>query len=243
LETRRPPARPDSAFRDTQRQRQPDGHEPGGSWDRPPDLAAAIEQARDGDEEAFRVLYRDTHPRVLRYLNAMVGADAEDVASETWLQVARDLHGFQGDPDGFRGWVATIARHRATDHLRRAQRRPRPARVTPEDLDAWVAGDDTEGMALELVSTDAAIALIARLPTDQAEAVLLRVVMGLDAAAAGKVLGKRPGAVLSKLSAGVLSKLPAKTLAKLPISVLEKLPASVLSKLPASILAKLPSGL
>jgi RNA polymerase sigma-70 factor, ECF subfamily len=195
LETRRPPARPDPAFRDTQRQRQPDGHEPGDSWDRPPDLAAAIEQARDGDEEAFRVLYRDTHPRVLRYLNAMVGADAEDVASETWLQVARDLHGFQGDPDGFRGWVATIARHRATDHLRRAQRRPRPARVTPEDLDAWVAGDDTEGMALELVSTDAAIALIARLPTDQAEAVLLRVVMGLDAAAAGKVLGKRPGAV------------------------------------------------
>ncbi len=130
------------------------------------------------------MLYRDTHPRVLRYLNAMVGADAEDVASETWLQVARDLRGFQGDPDGFRGWVATIARHRATDHLRRAQRRPRPARVTPGDLDAWVAGDDTEGMALELVSTDAAIALIARLPTDQAEAVLLRVVMGLDAAAA-----------------------------------------------------------
>jgi len=167
----------------------------GASWDKPPDLTAALERARNGDEEAFRALYRDAHPRVLRYLQAMVGIDAEDVASETWLQVARDLHGFQGDSDGFRGWVATIARHRATDHLRGLRRRPQPARVLPEDLDAWAAGDDTERMALELMSTDAAIALIARLPDDQAEAVLLRVVMGLDAATAGKVLGKRPGAV------------------------------------------------
>jgi RNA polymerase sigma-70 factor, ECF subfamily len=81
--------------------------------------------ARAGDELAFRALYRDTHPRVLRYLQAVVGADAEDVASETWLQVARDLPGFSADGDGFRGWVATIARHRAADHLRRARRRPR----------------------------------------------------------------------------------------------------------------------
>lgn len=148
-----------------------------------------------GDEEAFRLLYRDAHPRVLRYLHAMVGSDAEDVASETWLQVARDLHAFHGDSDGFRGWVATIARHRATDHLRRARRRPQPATVTPEDLDSWAAGDDTEGSALELVSTDAAIALIGQLPGDQAEAVLLRVVVGLDAVTAAKVLDKRPGAV------------------------------------------------
>jgi RNA polymerase sigma-70 factor (ECF subfamily) len=167
----------------------------GASWDRPPDLAAALQRALAGDEEAFRVLYRDAQPRVLRYLQAMVGADAEDVASETWLHVARDLHTFSGDSDGFRGWVATIARHRATDHLRGLRRRPQPARVLPEDLESWAAGDDTEDRALELVSTDAAIALIARLPDDQAEAVLLRVVMGLDAATAGKVLGKRPGAV------------------------------------------------
>ena len=45
------------------------------------------------------------------------------------------------------------------------------------------------------MATDAAIALIARLPRDQSEAVLLRVVVGLDAVSAAKVLGKRPGAV------------------------------------------------
>ncbi len=45
------------------------------------------------------------------------------------------------------------------------------------------------------MATDAAIKLISQLPGDQAEAVLLRVVMGLDAASAGRVPGKRPDAV------------------------------------------------
>jgi RNA polymerase sigma-70 factor (ECF subfamily) len=37
--------------------------------------------------------------------------------------------------------------------------------------------------------------MIADLPPDQAEAVMLRVVMGLDAESAGQVLGKKAGAV------------------------------------------------
>jgi RNA polymerase sigma-70 factor, ECF subfamily len=164
-------------------------------WGDLADLGSALGRAQAGDEVAFRVLYRDVHPRVLRYLHALVGADAEDVASETWLQVARDLPGFEGDSDGFRGWVATIARHRARDHLRRARRRPQQASVTVADLENWAAGDDTAEAALELIATDSAIALISQLPGDQAEAVLLRVVMGLDAETAGRVLGKRPGAV------------------------------------------------
>jgi RNA polymerase sigma-70 factor (ECF subfamily) len=164
-------------------------------WSERPDLSSALRDACAGDEGAFRLLYRDMQPRLLRYLRALVGAEAEDVASETWLHVARDLHTFSGDTDGFRGWVTTIARHRATDHLRSARRRPPPLMVTAEDLESWAAGDDTEARALESVSTDAAIAIISQLPRDQAEAVLLRVVVGLDAITAGKVLGKRPGAV------------------------------------------------
>jgi hypothetical protein len=49
--------------------------------------------------------------------------------------------------------------------------------------------------AMEAVSTDAAIALIASLSRDRAEAVLLRVALGLDAQTAGQVLGRRAGAV------------------------------------------------
>jgi RNA polymerase sigma-70 factor (ECF subfamily) len=156
--------------------------------------SAALEAARDGDDEAFRVLYRAVQPALLRYLRVLVGDDAEDIASEAWLQVARDLKKFRGDLDGFRGWVATIGRHRAIDHLRSRRRRPiAVARV--EEFGDVPGREDTAGSAVDAIGTDAALALIAELPRDQAEAVLLRVVMGLDAPAAAKVLGKRPGAV------------------------------------------------
>lgn len=159
------------------------------------DPGVAVAAAQRGDADAFRVLYRDIQPRLLRFLRALMGEDAEDVASETWLQVARDLGGFRGSYDGFRGWVVTVGRHRALDHLRREGRRPPAVLVPTEDLASLAAADDTAAGALEAVATDAAIRLIATLPRDQAEAVLLRAVVGLDAASAGKVLGKRPGAV------------------------------------------------
>jgi RNA polymerase sigma-70 factor (ECF subfamily) len=165
-------------------------------------LTAALERARTGDEDGFRELYRAVQPGLLRYLRALVGADAEDVASEAWAQIARDLASFSGDGDAFRGWAATVARHRALDHLRYERRRPTvPAPVA--DLVEVAGRDDTAELALEVVSTDAAIALIMTLPQDQAEAILLRVVLGLDAAAAGRVLGKRAGAVRTATHRGL----------------------------------------
>jgi RNA polymerase sigma-70 factor (ECF subfamily) len=163
-------------------------------WPDPVDVSAAVLAAQSGDEDAFRVIYRAVHPGLLRYLRVLVGEEAEDVASEAWLQIARDLTSFRGDSDGFRGWAATIARHRALDHLRRQRRRPGPS-VPIEQLAERPGDDDTARSAIEALDTDTALALIARLPRDQAEAVLLRVVMGLDAKAAGRVLGKRAGAV------------------------------------------------
>ena len=166
------------------------------------DLAYAVGRAREGDAEGFRLLYRDIQPRLLRYLHALAGQDAEDLASETWLQVTRDLPGFTGTYDGFRGWVATIARHRALDHLRKTARRPALA-VPAEDLAAWPAAEDTAASALDAVATGNAVALIATLPPDQAEAVLLRAVLGLDAITAGQVLGKRPGAIRTAAHRGL----------------------------------------
>lgn len=166
------------------------------------DVAAAIVLAQRGDEHAFRLLYRAIQPNLCRYLRVLVGQDAEDVASEAWLQIARDLRSFSGDADGFRGWTATIARRRALDHLRKGHRRPAVA-VPTEWLPEQAAGQDTADAAMEMMSTDAALALIASLPPDQAEAVVLTVVMGMDAKSAGAILGKRPGAVRTAVYRGL----------------------------------------
>jgi RNA polymerase sigma-70 factor (ECF subfamily) len=164
------------------------------------DLGAAppseehLRRALAGDEAAFVVLYRGVHPGLVRYLRVLVGQAADDVAAEAWAQACRDLQRFAGDLPSFRAWIARIGRNRAIDHLRAERRRP----VFPlplGDLPEPGHADAAETTVVEADATRGAIALIRTLPPDQAEAVLLRAVLGLDAAAAGKVLGKRPGAV------------------------------------------------
>lgn len=165
-----------------------------GGGHQPADLSPVVRAASDGDQEAFRVLYRQVQPGLVRYLRGLVGEDAEDVASEAWLQIARDIRSFRDEGAGFPGWAAMIARNRALDHLRRHRRRPATA-VPVEFLADLADGQDTADLAIQKASTNAAIALIADLPRDQAEAILLRVVVGLDAQTTARILGKRPGAV------------------------------------------------
>jgi RNA polymerase sigma-70 factor (ECF subfamily) len=157
------------------------------------ELAAALAAAIAGDEAGFAVLWRALQPPMLRYLRVVVGDTAEDVASETWLQASRDLHRFHGDAPAFRGWLFRIARHRAIDERRRFGRRPEePTATAAED---GPAAPDAAVQALEGSGTAWALAVIASLPRDQAEAVMLRIVAGLSVADTAHVLGKRPGAV------------------------------------------------
>ncbi|MEU5507021.1 RNA polymerase sigma factor [Streptomyces fungicidicus] len=158
------------------------------------ELGAAVARAQKGDEAAFAVAYRLVQPGLLAYVRGLVGEDAEDVMSDAWLEIARDLGRFKGDGAGFRGWTATIARHRALDHLRRQRVRPRASTLEQDVLDL-PGPHSTHEQAMESLSTAYALELVGGLPRDQAEAVLLRVVVGLDGPAAARVLGKRPGAV------------------------------------------------
>ncbi|MFF2653223.1 RNA polymerase sigma factor [Streptomyces sp. NPDC058045] len=167
------------------------------------ELTTAVLAAQDGDETAFRTVYRAVHPRLLGYIRTLVGEhDAEDVASESWLQIARDLHRFTGDADRFRGWAARIARNRALDHIRMRGRRPAIGGDETE-LTGRAATADTAGEAMESLATSDTMSLIAQLPQDQAEAVVLRVVVGLDAKSAAQALGKRPGAVRTAAHRGL----------------------------------------
>ncbi len=151
-----------------------------------------LQRAIDGDDGAFAQLYLHLQPRLHRYAMSLVGQDADDVSADAWLHIARDVRAFSGDVDAFRGWAARIVRNRAMDHLRRNARRPAEPMA---DLPDAVAREDTEQAAMEAVSTSTAVALIAALPREQAEAVMLRAVVGLSAQQAALVLGKSPAAV------------------------------------------------
>jgi RNA polymerase sigma-70 factor (ECF subfamily) len=159
-----------------------------------PEFPAVLAAAAAGDEHAFARLWRDLQPRLLRYFLVASPSAAEDLASETWLGVIRGLDRFQGGEPAFRAWVFTIARHEVLDWRRRAARRP------VEDLPAagmaeLAAADDPAADALELLATRAALAQVTTLPADQAEAIVLRVVAGLNVQQVADLMGKRPGTV------------------------------------------------
>jgi RNA polymerase sigma-70 factor (ECF subfamily) len=156
-------------------------------------LDVALDDARRGGPEGVTALWRALNPGLERYLATLVGQAAQDVASETWLQAARDLPGFRGDAAGFRVWLFRIGRNRAIDELRREGRRREEPQAEPGEFADFAP--DAAAVAEERFGTDRVMALLARLPREQAEAVMLRAVFGLDAKTCGQILGKRPGAV------------------------------------------------
>ncbi len=158
------------------------------------DFASVLHAAARGDENAFARLYRDAHPPLVRYLRVLAGQGAEDVAAEVWLEVARRLARFRGDEREFRGWLFTLARRRVIDQRRYADRHPVRLTDDAEELDR-AAADDTAAAALDNMSTEAVLGLIATLPAFQAEVIVLRVIAGLDVGQVVRITGRRPGAV------------------------------------------------
>ncbi len=157
-----------------------------------PELDELVARAQQGDADAFAALWRSLQPAVVRYLRVLDGPAAEDLAAETWLEVVRHLDRFVGTDAGFRSWVLSIAHHRHLDWRRRQARRPEVHGAEEYD---WAPAGDTADAALERLATDEVLSLIARLPADQAQAVMLRVVNGLDVSVVASIMRRTPGAV------------------------------------------------
>jgi RNA polymerase sigma-70 factor, ECF subfamily len=156
------------------------------------DFARTLQAARDGQGWALGELFRNLYPRIVRYLRVLEPSDAEDVASDAWLDISSGLDRFEGDEVGLRAWAFTIARRRMIDLRRRRARRP----TQPVgSLDELAPGGDVEEEAMIELSTQAALGRIATLSPDQAEVVLLRVLGGLPVAEVAKIVDKKPGTV------------------------------------------------
>ena len=152
-----------------------------------------LSRARDGDEAAWAEIFAELAPVMLGYLRANGAPDPEDVLSEAFLQVARDIGGFEGDQESFRAWVFTIAHHRLIDARRRSARRPVDLTAEPPEPRARVA--DAADEALARIGLERVQEVLAGLSDEQREVLLLRVVGDLSIESVAEAMGKRPGAV------------------------------------------------
>lgn len=159
------------------------------------EFGAVLQAAQLGDEWAVGCIYDEIQPALLRYLRWQEASVADDLASEVWLAVAEGLRRFEGDEAAFRGWIFTLARRRLADHRRReGRRRTRPV-PDAAGVDPVTSGDPSELVTSRMSAQNAIARLSARLPAEQAEVVVLRVVCGLPVEEVARVVAKKPGTV------------------------------------------------
>ncbi|MFQ5680055.1 MAG: RNA polymerase sigma factor [Gemmatimonadota bacterium] len=152
----------------------------------------AVEQARRGDEAAWRYLY-ERHVDLVFHLALRAVGDRDgalDVVQEAFVRAARGLDGFREEAS-FRSWIARIAINESRTWLRRRARRREislervPGRAGGEELpDAVLARQDLARRALEFVRT---------LPEQQRDVILLRTSEGYSYREIAEMLGTTEG--------------------------------------------------
>ncbi len=164
------------------------------------DLASLAGLAAMGDDNAAGVLLSRLRPMVLRYCRARLGRSgrgsygtADDVAQEVCLAVLTALPRYRDLGRPFTAFVFGIAAHKVADAHRAAARDPSsPADVLPEVADQSAG---PEAAAISLENAALAHALLATLPAQQREVIVMRVAVGMSALETGAALGMTPGAV------------------------------------------------
>jgi RNA polymerase sigma-70 factor (ECF subfamily) len=160
-------------------------------------LEAAVGAARGGDEMAFALLWRENNSRLTKFVQARTfnaNLDFEEIISETWLNVAKDIKKFKGDYSAFTAWVYGIARNRIIDAVRKRDRTIMPQADLEEAF--WLPSNQNISREFEAdAEVKEIIAAINKLPEAQAEVVMLRVVSDLSVEEVAKIVKKNPNSV------------------------------------------------
>jgi RNA polymerase sigma-70 factor (ECF subfamily) len=155
---------------------------------------ATLAAARAGDGGAVERLYAALAPAVAGFFRLQRAPEPDDLTSEVFVGVLRNLGSFRGDEANFRAWVFTIAYRRLADGRRAAGRRP-----VVESLDALAEAPapdvDVEADVDRLLATRRVRELCATLPPAQRDVLLLRLVGRMTVDEVARVSGRSPAAV------------------------------------------------
>ena len=142
------------------------------------DDAALLRRYRNGDAEAFGVLYARHRLGLYRFLCGLCGdaALAEEIFQETWLNLIRSESAQRGQAS-FKTWLYQIARNRLIDHWRKHGRQQGREEAFDEALhgDALPGNSPDPEQELALSQDQQRLrAALDELPGEQREVFLLR---------------------------------------------------------------------
>jgi RNA polymerase sigma-70 factor, ECF subfamily len=154
--------------------------------------------AARGQPAAIESLLQHIRPMVVRYCRSRLGRIAghyhvaDDVAQEVCIAVVSALPRYRDMGRPFASFVFGIASHKVADAVRTAGRLAIPTEDLPDGPDD---GPGPEDVVLAYIEAKRAMALLTRLPVQQRELLVLRIVTGLSAEETGNALGMSAGAV------------------------------------------------
>lgn len=147
-----------------------------------------IARAKQGDPDAWRVLYRTHAGRLVVWLGTRPSGDSaaspEDIAAEAWLVAAQKVADFHGTASGFAGWLFGIARNLSSTTSRRSARR----RTEPAETDATLELPVEDGTTV-IADRDWVKHALSTLPPRERDVVGCIDGLGLDTAATAQALG------------------------------------------------------
>jgi len=147
-----------------------------------------VEAAQRGDEEAWGTLFDLHYSRLYRFFRARLASpeQAEDLASDVFLEAFRSVQKFQWQGKPFEAWLFGIAKHTLASYYR--SRHP----DTTDTIDTEPTVRD-EFIAVEIKD------ILQRLPLEYQAALELRFIVGLSGTEAAEVMGRSHGAFRSLL--------------------------------------------
>ncbi len=163
--------------------------------------SAAAEEARKGNQHAFRVLVERHSRPVFRLAFRMTGneQDAEDVVQESFLRAYRQIERFDGRA-AFGTWLYRIASNCSLDLIRaRKIREDRRVSPTEEESLGWLENVATQAPSPERLTQSGQIAsllrpALAQLSDMERTAFILRHYQGCDTEQISHVLGVKANA-------------------------------------------------
>lgn len=169
---------------------------------RPEISADIIESCRQGDRDAFRVVYETHKDRVYSVVLYFFRGDvptANDVTQQVFLKLMTDFHHFRGD-SAFSTWLYRLVINTCVDVARRGK-----VRIVPYDLLVRETAASRTSQEDDLAQTEIAQSVqtaISALPASFRAAILLRYFEDLSYEEMAKVLNCSVGTVSSRLSRG-----------------------------------------
>lgn len=153
--------------------------------------------AQNGDADAFSAIWKDLNPRIVKFAASQCYGtllDRDDIASETWASVVKDIGKFKGDYHQFQGWIFTLARNRVIDLARKRDRQVKSGGNVSE-----IDVQDGSILMEQLFEADetrtSIIKYIQCLPKTQAEIVMMRIIGDLSVAETAQLLSRSENTV------------------------------------------------